>query len=78
MTEYLTPNPEKVHSESDVAHEVIVCGNWFHLHSVSRVLCPVVIVLVPRLKGLLNADLMLVLNKENGLYLRYWQQSIHV
>ncbi len=34
--------------------------------------------IVPRLKGLLNADLMLVLKKENGLYLRYWQQSIHV
>ena len=78
VTEYLTPNPKKVHSESDVAHEVIVCSNLFLLFSGSRSLCPVVIVLVPRLKGLLNADLMLVLNKENGLYLRYWHQSIQV
>ena len=33
MTEYLTPNPKKVHSESDVAHEVIVCSNLFLLLS---------------------------------------------
>ena len=33
VTEYLTPNPKKVHSESDVAHEVIVCSNLFLLLS---------------------------------------------
>ena len=56
MTEYLTPNLKKVHSESDVAHEVIVCSNFFLLLSGSKMMRPFVTDLGSELRGLLNTD----------------------